>query len=308
MECGKCRNANDADARYCVSCGSPLDGSIGPAAAKTGGTWWYLALLLPVLAFAGGIGYYKFYLPQGVAAVVNGEEISLAEVDRAARDITDGKVLPEEARSRMRYAVLSRMVTERIVLQEARKAGITISKDEMNAAVERRRSVAGMDEKTFAEQMKERYGSMDAFRRSLERQLAIGRFIDEKFSAGASDAATVSARMDQWMREMRGSSVVRIALAEELPGAGCACSGGNGTTGPGRACGMRKGQSPGAQQMNPQAREAQKAATAYWQARYGTDAVEMQVRDFGCHIQLDIVKNDKIARSLRYQNGTITEM
>ncbi len=308
MECGKCRSANDADARYCVNCGSSLDGRADHGSAKLGRNWWYLLLLLPLLAFAAGVGYYKFYLPKGVAAIVNGEEISLADVDKAASDIADGKALPEEARSRMRYAVLSRMIAERIALQEARKAGITISQDELAEAVERRRTSAGMDQNTFADQINERYGSMAAFRRVLEQQLAINRFIDQRVTAGATDPATVSARMEQWQREIRGKAVVRIALAEELPAGNCGCCSGNRAPAPGRACDPRKGPPAGAGQLSPQARDAQKAALAYWQARNGDGPVDTRVRDFGCHIQVDIVKDERIAKSLRYQNGTITEM
>ncbi len=308
MQCGTCRGANDADAKYCVNCGSALDGSSGSVPERPARTWWYLLLLVPVLAFAAGIGYYKFYLPQGVAAVVNGEEISSADVDRAVSEITGGTNLPEDARARLRYAVLSRMITERIVWQEARREGITISQDEMNAAVERRRMSAGMDEKTFEERVKARYGSMAAFRRTVEQQLAFNKFVDEKVTAGAADAATVSARLEQWLRDIRGRAVVRIALAEDLPAGGeCGCGGRPGAAAQGRACSMQRGQIGNMPQAS-QASEARKAALAYWRERYGGSPVDTRVQDFGCHIEVDIVKDNRIAKSLRYQNGTITEM
>ncbi len=303
MECGKCRGANDADAKYCVNCGSALDGSAGPAPENPVRTWWYLLLLVPVLAFAAGIGYYKFYLPRNVAAVVNGEEISRIDVDRAMSEITGGTNLPEDARSRMRYAVLSRMITDRIIWQEARREGITISQGEVSAAVERRRTSAGMDERTFEERVKERYGSMAAFRTSVEQQLAFNKFVDEKVTAGAADAATVSARLEQWLRHIRGKAVVRIALSEELPAGGaCGCCGGQPGT-----CGMQRGPLGREPEMS-QVREAQKAALAYWRERYGGSPVDTKVQDFGCHVEVDIVKDNRIAKSLRYQNGTITEM
>ncbi len=303
MVCGKCRGANDADAKYCVNCGSVLGGSAGLYPEKPARTWWYLLLLVPVLVFAAGIGYYKFYLPQGVAAVVNGEEISSADVDRAVNEIVGGTNLPEDARARTRYAVLSRMITDRIVWQELRREGPTISLDEVNAAVERRRTSAGMDEKTFEERVKDRYGSMAAFRTSVEQQIAFNKFVDEKVTAGAADAAAVSARLEQWLRNIRGKAVVRIALSEELPAGGaCGCCGGRPAT-----CGMQRGPLGRGQQMS-QVREAQKAALAYWRERYGESPVDTKVQDFGCHVEVDIVKDNRIAKSLRYQNGTITEM
>jgi CheY-like chemotaxis protein len=53
---------------------------------------------------------------------------------------------------------------------------------------------------------------------------------------------------------------------------------------------------------------ARDAALAYWRRQNGDGPVETRVTDFGCHVQVDIMSNNKIAKSLRYQNGTITEM
>jgi hypothetical protein len=36
--------------------------------------------------------------------------------------------------------------------------------------------------------------------------------------------------------------------------------------------------------------------------------VTARTTDFGCHIQVDIVKENKVALSLRYQDGAISEM
>ncbi len=310
MTCERCRSANDADALFCTNCGNPL-GAVRAAAAKPGWNWRYLLMLAPVLAFAAVIGYYKFYLPRGVAAVVNGEEITRAEVDSSLRDFTDGRNVPEDMRSRLRYAVLSRLITERIAAQEARRNGMTVSQDDVNAAVERRRAASGRDENEFAAQITERYGSMAALRKSIEQQLLVSRYIDAKVTAGAADAASVSARTDQWLRDITRKAEVRIAIAEELSaaGSGCGCCGGDGATAAGQRCDPRKGPAAGTQpQSSARARDAQNAARAYWKERNGDGPVDTKIRDFGCHIQVDIVKDNRIAKSLRYQNGTITEM
>jgi hypothetical protein len=167
-----------------------------------------------------------------------------------------------------------------------------------------------VDESTFAAQVKERYGSMAALRTSVERQLLISAYIDAKVIAGAPHAAAVSARMDQWLREITGKAEVRVALAEELPaaGSGCGCRGKTGTAAAGKGCGPRKGRAAEPQKMSSQAREAQNAALAYWKERNGYGPVDTKVRDFGCHIQVDIVKDNRIAKSLRYHNGAISEM
>jgi hypothetical protein len=45
--------------------------------------YFFALLLIPVVALATGLGYYKFILPDGIAAVVNGEEIKHSELDSA---------------------------------------------------------------------------------------------------------------------------------------------------------------------------------------------------------------------------------
>jgi hypothetical protein len=62
----------------------------------------------------------------------------------------------------------------------------------------------------------------------------------------------------------------------------------------------------------PEATDAGKAAAdaglRYWHAKHGSDAVTARFTDFGCHVQVDIVKNEKIIGSLRYQDGNISEL
>jgi hypothetical protein len=307
MQCGKCRSEIDDDAVFCTNCGTLLTARPETEAQQRNRGWWYLLLLLPVLILAGGLGYYKFALPQGVAAVVNGENITLAELDATMRGYESGQTLSDESRAQMRYAVLSQLISERIAAQEARKAGFTASDDEVDAAVERMRAASRMDEQSFAAQVRLRYGDRDALRRSLRRQLTIGKYVDAKVLAGAPDAASASARMDRWLRNISGQAAVRVALSEELQTGSCGCCGGRSAAArPG--CDASHGPAQASGILSPQARDAQSAALAYWNVRHGAEPVETRVRDFGCHIEVDILQHDRIAQSLRYQNGRITEM
>jgi len=56
------------------------------------------------------------------------------------------------------------------------------------------------------------------------------------------------------------------------------------------------------------AKTAAEAGLRYRHAKHGPDAVQTRLRDFGCHVQIDIVRNEKIIGSLRYQDGNITEI
>jgi hypothetical protein len=320
MNCGKCNAANDADAVFCEQCGS----SLGTVPAKGRRPYFYALLLVPFLLLAAGIGYYKFILPSGIAAEVNGEAITVTELEAAVRMNGSAANLPAEAQGQLRYAALSELITERIAMQEARKADVRVSVQEMDAATEQMRAASGLDEQAFKTRVNERYGSMVAFRKGLERRLAIRKFIDQKVTAEAANPAEANMRLSQWLRNATEKAAVRIALNEELPasGAGCGCcSKGAGQQGSGPAngqgkpgCGQGKGCNPqagpaaGSPQAKAQIEAARTAALDYWKKQNGSGPVETKVTDFGCHVQVDIVANSKIAKSLRYQNGAISEM
>ena len=310
MNCGKCNTMNDNDAAFCVNCG----GVLTAAPRKGWRSYRYALLLLPVLLVAAGAGYYKFILPSGVAAVVNGEEIMLAELDNLVQPDRKGAEVSAETIGQMRYAALSELITERIVLQEARKAGVSVSDGDVQAAVQDMRAASGLDEKDFAARVMERYGSVSAFRKGLERHLIIKKFIDGTVLAGASGPAEANMRLNQWLQDSTAKAAVRVSLAEQLPASGCGCCGGGGPAASKQGCdpakGAKQGCDPkaGAKQVSGQGTVARDAALAYWRNQNGNRPVETKVTDFGCHIQVDIMSNNRIAKSLRYQNGTITEM
>ena len=304
MNCGKCDTINDGDAVFCANCGSALN-ALAAAPRKTWKSYWYALLLVPVLLAAAGMGYYKFMLPNGIAAVVNGEEITMAELDAVIRSASDGKNVPEEALGRMRYSALSDLVNERIACQAARKAGIRVSPEEMDDAVARTRSAAGLDEKSFDARVNMLYGGRGNFRKGMERRLIIQKFIDKNITAGISDPTIAGFRVNQWLQGISSKADVRVSLEEQMQrSSGCACCAGPAQHG----CDPKAGAPAEGKQPASQITAARDAAIGYWSKKHGSAPLETKVTDFGCHIQVDIMANSKIAKSLRYQNGTITEM
>jgi len=219
MNCGKCNTMNDGDAAFCANCGCVLTA----APRKGWRSYRYALLLLPILLMAAGAGYYKFILPNGVAAVVNGEEITLAELDNLVRPDGKGAEVSAETLGQMRYAALSELITERIALQEARKAGVRVSNEEVQTAIQEMRAASGLDEKEFATRINERYGNMGAFRKGLEQRLVIRKFIDGTVTAGASGPADANMRLNQWLKDSTAKAAVRVSLTEQkyLPRAAC---------------------------------------------------------------------------------------
>ncbi|MDH4162162.1 MAG: SurA N-terminal domain-containing protein [Nitrospirota bacterium] len=253
----------------------------------------YALFLLPAVLLAAAVGYYKYILPEGVAAVVNGERIMLAEVDGFMSVNASGTAMPSEKRIRMRYAALSDLINERIAWQAAKRAGISVSGAEIEAAYDRARSAVGSPD-GFDDLISAQYGSRTAFRNALERKIGIRKFISERLAAGTADPTILDGRVNQWLGTEISRASVRIALAEQAPASGCGCCNTGGKGGEGG--------------MTVQMQEAQKAVRAYWQARNGDGPVELRASDFGCHIQVDVMRGEKIAQSFRYQNGTISAL
>jgi hypothetical protein len=229
MQCKGCKTTNDPDALFCVECGKEL--ALTPQEpAKPNRSYYFMFVLVPVIAVVVGLGYYKFFLPDGIAAVVNGEEIRLAELDAVIARSSGNGVAPDAG---SRYRALYTMITERLVFQEARKSGITVTSEEVTAAVSQARSASGLDEAAFQREMSKQYGSVQAFRESMEQRLMINRFLDEKVVPRHADAETARTSVDRWMQELSARASVRIALAGEVPGPGC-------NSGCGKGCGSSK--------------------------------------------------------------------
>lgn len=222
MHCPGCNTANDRDASFCIECGKPSSAAAGSPSAKSRRPYLFLFFLLPALALLAGVGYYKFFLPKGIAAVVNGEEITVSELDAAVSRMGGAP----EAKGVFRRRVLNDLIAERLMLQSDPPAKATI----------------------------------------------------------------------------------RIALSEQCPGPGCGgCNTAEGQAHEGKSmprCGCPLTNKPISSSETAAAIEA---CLQYWHAKHGPDEVSAQVKDFGCHLQVAIVRNNKIIGSLRYKGGSIIE-
>lgn len=294
MICPECSSENDADALFCADCGKSLVDQSGGTASKKSRPYFIVVLFAAVIILAAAVGYYKFILPEGVAAVVNDEKITLSELDAAVARM---RGTAGNAPDGLRFQALNELIVERLVLQEAGKAGIRISKEEAASAAHDAQAASGLDETAFTVKMKTLYGSTQDFHKALERGLIINRFLAERVVPQGADPQAAAQAVDQWLRTLSERAAVRIALAENLSGAGGGCCG------PGGGCKAGKGRAASAS-----ARAAQEAGLRYWHMKHGPDAVSARLRDFGCHIQVEIVKDERIIGSLRYQDGIITEM
>ncbi len=307
MNCPECKTPNDADARFCIECGRLLEEAQTEAVSKGRRAYFIALLFVPVIIIAVAIGYYKFILPNGVAAVVNGEEIKQSELDAAVAGM---KGIHGALPASLRYQALNELISERLVLQEARKAGIRVSKEEVFSAAAEAQAASALDEAAFKQHMKTLYGSERDFEQALERRLIVSRLIAERVVPAGADQRTAARMVNQWLQDLSAKAKVRIALAEQMSGPGCGCcnkSGArpqDGRVSPGYGCAAKRQSA----QASDQAGAASVAGRRYWHTKHGPEAVTTRIRDFGCHVQVDIVRNNEIIGSLLYQDGNISAM
>ena len=292
MRCPACFTQNDSDALFCSECGRRLTTGLLSVSGENKRAYLFLLVLIPALAMIAWLGYYKFILPSGVAAVVDGEEIKRAELDAAA---PRSQGMEEAAYRNFRYQTLNALILERIVLQKARTTGIRVSREELSSAVATAKATSGLDDAGFSREIASQYGSEKSFVDALERRLMIEKLFSEKIVPRGSDPQTAHLIVNRWIQKETEQAAVRIDLSEEVSGASCGCCYGGGTAAEGSLA-------------LEQEKIARDAGLAYWREKYGSDVVTAQLKDYGCHMQIDIVKNKKIVKSLRYQGGIITEM
>jgi len=327
MQCQECRHPNDDDAAFCEGCGGPLAPAPSSPLRQRNAYLWILSLVAGLIVLAG-IGYYKFVLPEGVIAVVNGEEIRRHELDAAVeraqrtRGSLYGPAFFEgtggaQRLIRLRTDTLNDLVRERILLQEARNSGIVVTDAEALQAFTAMREAAGMDHAAFRTAVLSRYGSEQAAVDRLRRRIMIDRLLAERVTAGISDAREAREAAGKWFREVSGRALVRISLPEQWSAAECGCCGpgaaGTAEARPDRGCsgcGVKPGeQAGGGAPPDPVVEKmVREAGIAYWKKNRGDAAVSARVFDFGCHQEVELQKGGELIARLRYQNGVVSEM
>lgn len=305
MQCRVCGALQDTDAAVCRECGNPVTDEPLPNRRFARKQYLFALLLVPVVAAAGGAGYYKFILPDDTAAVVNGEKIMRSELDAAVarvRGVPAAEPRNEgerAAKGRLRYQVLNRLIAGRIALQAARDAGMKLGDGELEKIIRQMQEASGLDDRAFERTMEDRFGSLRAFRRMVEQERLVARLLAERIVPPGTDPQKAQALADDWFHRASRTASVRIALAEQVSSAGCSC--------------CAKGSAPresGLDAAGPAkgiTGEAAAAGLQYWSERYGGGDVSVRTADLGCHVQVTIVKAGEAVLSLRYQDGVITE-
>jgi hypothetical protein len=149
---------------------------------------------------------------------------------------------------------------------------------------------------------------MQNFEELFSRRLLVNKFVAQKIMPANADVRTSQLALERWLQDRSAAASVRITLAEQWSGAGCGCCTNKAEAADKPASSAdAKAEKTGPPAPLSRADMASQAALRFWQQKHGNETVNTTVTDFGCHMQVDIVKEGKIVGSLRYQAGAISE-
>jgi len=142
----------------------------------------------------------------GIAATVNGEVITLLELEKAGRLALEEQLrtAPAAERERLRRevltAVLNQLVLARIQTQRARLAGIEVSPAEIDAAIVNIREDNRMSEEVLARLLLERGMTREEYRREVGDQIRLSKLVQREIRAKVT---ATDEEIDAWFNEHR---------------------------------------------------------------------------------------------------------
>ena len=222
LECPQCGSALANGVAVCGSCGKevkevralpPQDQQQEPGRKNV------YAILAVLLVLLGGAALLIFtgLLPNplkgfgSVAAIVNGEKILIAEVDKQfdlyqqksrKRDRPDSSTSEgREAAADRRMAILNKLINEKILDTEAAKEKITVSPQEI-ADIKKSLNFSDKDVNVF---LKQRGMSMADIEKRIERDILIKKLI-------AKGTKENGLTRDAWFAELKKRAKVEILI------------------------------------------------------------------------------------------------
>jgi len=299
--CPSCNGGNEKKARFCVHCGNPL--------LKKGRTRLTSRSILFAaigLILAGAISYLLTGGRESkLIGKVNGEGITRKEfskrLERVKRfyELRYGQNLfqgeeGKENLNRTKTDILDEMTSEKILLQEAKGAGYgSAPEEEIVKQVEAIKKKYGLSDEDLKQKMG---GSIEDLKEELRKGWIISQFVEKTVLKG--DQQNSELLFGQWLTRARANA--KIETYEKLQPVSTAkascCTSGCG--GGGRA-----------RPLDPKIeKEAKARGLEYYEKKTQKKGASARVTNFGCHIQVDIIKDGKVVVSLTYNQGQVQEI
>jgi hypothetical protein len=297
--CPSCEGANEEGSGFCAHCGGSLLKSRKNRFKKRPLLFGGLSLTLIGITFFFWINASESKL----VGKVNGEEITREEfsknVDRLKKFYENryGQGLFEGEGgkgnlNRLKTEILDEMISEKVLLQEAKIAGYTSAPEgeieKRLEALKKQFSLADADLKKMGRDIKD-------LKVEMEKEWIISQFIQKAVLKG--NLRNPDQIFDQWLAQAKTRA--KIETYEKLEPvttakASCCKSG----------CGGGRARS-----LDPKIEnEAKAKGLEYYEKKTQKKGAIAKVTDFGCHIQVDIIEEGKVVVSLTYRDGEVQEI
>ncbi|MFQ6058716.1 MAG: redoxin domain-containing protein [Anaerolineae bacterium] len=199
--------------------------------ARGGKLRWVLLGVALVALLVAGAWFLRIWsqkattisLPD-VVARVNGEEITrqdlerMININRALYPIMQGRemVMDETSLRQFQIQVLDQIIDNRLILQEAAKAGTTVSEAEVEAELASFRNQIGVSESQLEAQLARVGLGQDALRSWMREELTRNRFLATNVLQGS--AAEQQQTYKAWLNDLQARAQVEIYLSSATAG------------------------------------------------------------------------------------------
>lgn len=299
--CPSCNGENEKKAQFCVHCGNSF-----PRKRRFLFRSRYVLFGVIGLIFAGTMAYFSMGgLESRLVGKVNGEGITRKEfsnkLERAKKfyELSYGQnpFQGEEGKenlNRLKTDILDEMMTEKILLQEAKSAGYTSAPDEeISKQVEGIKGKYGLTD----DDLKQKMGvGIEDLKEELRKGWVISQFLEKAVLKGDQQNGEVI--FAQWFTKAKQKAKIETYEKMEpvyTAKASCCKSGCGGG-------GKVRPLDPGMEQ------EAKSKGLEYYERKTQKKGAEAKVTDFGCHIQVDIIESGKVVLSLTYNGREVQEI
>jgi hypothetical protein len=226
LECPQCGNALANGVAVCGACGKEVkddEMALPPPQERGPGRKNLYAILAVLLVVLGGAALLIFtgLLPNpmkgggSTAAIVNGEKISIAEVDQkfdlykkmSGKRGQPDSATPEgkAAMADMRMQILNAMIQERILASEAAKEKITVPPQEIAEKIGAVKKSLNLSDKDFDGFLQNHSMTLAAFEKRIEKDLLISKLI-------AKGTQEKGLTQEAWIGELNKRAKVEILV------------------------------------------------------------------------------------------------
>jgi len=162
---------------------------------------FFMWLLYFVLAAALNVSPLGAEVVDRIVATVNGKIITMKELnDRLTAVVKASKIDNQDQVNELRRDVLEMMIDRELVLQEAKRLRIEVSKEEVEEALARIKDSQNMTQEQFEEEVARRGGNMEILKSDMEVDLLRSRMINMEVR---SRVVVPAAQVEAYFKEHR---------------------------------------------------------------------------------------------------------